>query len=139
MSIEEDIERLNKLVTTKFNNDYSIDNIDKEAIEHLLSDYTRQKQINEEHQKINGELREKVKKLEEENRMFKNNKVLVSRYFKLKDNSIPKQKIEDKIEELKEENYQISLESKVVFDTGIMKNNLKIQVLQELLQESEDK
>ena len=51
MSIEEDIERLNKLVTTKFNNDYSIDNIDEEAIEHLLSDYTRQKQINEEHQK----------------------------------------------------------------------------------------
>ena len=37
----------------------------KEAIEHLLSDYTRQKQINEEHQKINGELRKKVKELEE--------------------------------------------------------------------------
>lgn len=37
------------------------------AIEHLLSDYTRQKQINKEHQKINGELREKVKELEEEN------------------------------------------------------------------------
>lgn len=68
MSIEEDIERLNKLVTTKFNNDYSIDNIDKEAIEHLLSDYARQKQINEEHQKINGELREKVKELECENK-----------------------------------------------------------------------
>lgn len=71
MSIEEDIERLNKLVTTKFNNDYSIDNIDKEAIEHLLQDYTRQKQINEEHQKINGELIEKVKKLEEENNEMK--------------------------------------------------------------------
>ena len=39
-----------------------------EAIEHLLTDYTRQKQINEEHQKINGELREKVKELEEENK-----------------------------------------------------------------------
>ena len=37
----------------------------KEAIEHLLSDYTRQKQINEEYQKINGELRKKVKELEE--------------------------------------------------------------------------
>lgn len=71
MSIEEDIERLNKLVTTKFNNDYSIDNIDKEAIEHLLQDYTRQKQINEEHQKINEELIEKVKKLEEENNEMK--------------------------------------------------------------------
>lgn len=36
-------------------------------LENLLSDYTRQKQINEEHKKINGELREKVKELEEEN------------------------------------------------------------------------
>lgn len=133
MSIEEDIERLNKLVTTKFNNDYSIDNIDKEATEHLLTDYTRQKQINEEHQKINGELREKVKELEE-NRMFKNNKVLVSRYFKLKDNSIPKQKIKDKIEELKEDKenkyYDSFLEERDIEKT--------IEVLQELLQE-EDK
>lgn len=47
-NIEEDIKILNKLVTTKSNNDYSIDNVDKEAIENLLLDYTRQKQINEE-------------------------------------------------------------------------------------------
>ena len=39
----------------------------EEAIENIIADYTRQKQINEEHQKINGELREKVKELEEEN------------------------------------------------------------------------
>ena len=38
-----------------------------EAIENILSDYTRQKQINEEHQKINGELRERVKELDTEN------------------------------------------------------------------------
>ena len=36
-------------------------------LENLLSDYTRQKQINEEHKRINGELRERVKELEEEN------------------------------------------------------------------------
>ena len=41
------------------------------SIEHLLSDYTRQKQINEEHQKINGELRKKVKELEEANNEMK--------------------------------------------------------------------
>ena len=70
------------------------------SIKNILKDYARQKQINEEHQKINGELREKVKELEKENHMFKNNKVLVSRYFKLKDNSIPKQKIKDMFEEL---------------------------------------
>ena len=37
----EDIARIAKLITTKFNNDYSIDNKDKEAIEHILSDYIR--------------------------------------------------------------------------------------------------
>lgn len=40
-SIEEDIARIAKLITTKFNNDYSIDNKDKEALEHILSDYKR--------------------------------------------------------------------------------------------------
>lgn len=34
------------------------------ALENILADYTRQKQTNEEHQKINGELRERVKELE---------------------------------------------------------------------------
>lgn len=40
-SIEEDIARIAKLITTKFSNDYSIDNKDKEAIEHILSAYKR--------------------------------------------------------------------------------------------------
>ena len=37
MTKEQAIEKLNKIITTKFNNDYSIDNIDKEAIETVLS------------------------------------------------------------------------------------------------------
>lgn len=41
----------------------------EEAIENIIADYTRQKQINEEHQKINGGLREKVKELEEERQL----------------------------------------------------------------------
>lgn len=56
----------------------NIDNIEEVPIDILramykdiLSDYTRQKQINEEHQKLNGELREKVKELEEENKNLK--------------------------------------------------------------------
>lgn len=128
-SIEEDIERLNKLVTTKFNNDYSIDNIDKEALENLLSDYTRQKQINEEHQKINGELREKVKKieeqleianskiqeLEEENAMLRksNNiaenvniddvtQVINNSYEEFMSNYIPKQKVKQGLEDIED-------------------------------------
>lgn len=48
-------------------------------------------------------------------------------------------KIKDKIGELKNENYQIALDSEVAFDTGIMKNNLKIQVLEELLQQEDKK
>lgn len=44
----EDIARIAKLITTKFNNDYSIDNKDKEAIEHILSDYKRVLKENEE-------------------------------------------------------------------------------------------
>ena len=50
------------------------------------------------------------------------------------ENSIPVSLVEEKIEELKNESYQISLNSEVAFDSGIMKNNLKIQVLQELLE-----
>ena len=41
-------------------------------IKNILLDYTRQKQINEEHQKLNGELREKVKELEEKNKHLSN-------------------------------------------------------------------
>ena len=128
MSIEEDIERLNKLVTTKFNNDYSIDNIDKETIEHLLQDYTRQKQINEEHRKINGELREKVKELEKENSTLKN---FTSSIFNdtIERDFIPRQNIIDKIEEL--------TNTKGDFATYIATSE-RIKVLQELLQE-EDK
>lgn len=70
-SIEENIERIAKLITTKFNNDYSIDNVDKEAIEELLKAYKELKEIEESHRKENGELREKVKQLEEDNKRLK--------------------------------------------------------------------
>ena len=58
-SIEEDIAITKKLITTKFNNDYSIDNKDKEAIEHILTDYKRL-------QKENEELKEKENKIYKE-------------------------------------------------------------------------
>lgn len=57
----------------------NIDNIEEVPIDILramykdiLSDYTRQKQINEEHRKLNGKLREKVKELEEKNKHLSN-------------------------------------------------------------------
>ena len=42
----------------------------------------------------------RIKELEEENRIFKNKNVLVNRYFKLKDNSIPKQKVKNTLDDI---------------------------------------
>lgn len=69
----------------------------EEAIENIIADYTRQKQINEEHQKINGELREKVKELEEKNRIFALEGSRVKLELYIKENYIPKQAIIDLI------------------------------------------
>lgn len=106
------------------------------AIGHILKDYTRQKQINEEHQKINGELREKVEELEKANRILlaekenwhkeetEQNKELVKSILKdiLENDYIEKQKIKDKIEILKmEEHYDY------------LNNKKTIEILQELL------
>ena len=110
-SIEEDIERISKLITTKFNNDYSIDNVDKEAIEELLKAYKELKEIEESHRKENGELREKVKQLEEENKTLnERNQYLVKYRAKLEkelyesnENYIPVSLVEEKIEEIQKE------------------------------------
>ena len=96
-SIEEDIKRIAKLITTKFNNDYSIDNVDKEAIEELLKAYKELKEIEESHTKENGKLRERVKELEEWNEYYRK-EMLSKEYIKL--NYIPKSKVEEKIVEL---------------------------------------
>lgn len=96
-SIEEDIKRIAKLITTKFNNDYSIDNVDKEAIEELLKAYKELKEIEESHRKENGKLRERVKELEEWNEYYRK-EMLSKEYIKL--NYIPKSKVEETIGEL---------------------------------------
>lgn len=64
-SIDEDIARIAKLITTKFNNDYSIDNKDKEAIEHILSDYERLKGENIRLESENAKLEGRNARLEE--------------------------------------------------------------------------
>ena len=45
-------------------------------------------------------IKARIKELEEENRIFKNKNVLVNRYFKLKDNSIPKQKVKNTLDDI---------------------------------------
>ena len=147
----EDVERLEK-ISKCFT--YSMWAEDTSALRRILQDYTRQKQINEEHQKINGELREKVKELEEENMQKDleiigkeeyteaNMKEIISQYYTANEDCIQKQKIKDKIEELKRQRRELG------FKTYLKKEDIinddreivcKIQGLQELLQESEDK
>ncbi len=83
----------------------------------------------------------RIKELEEENRIFKNKNVLVNRYFKLKDNSIPKQKVKDKIEDIKKGNYSSNYNFKGGRENG---KNFKfgfkvgmLKALKELLEEGE--
>lgn len=115
-SIEEDIARIAKLITTKFNNDYSIDNKDKEAIEHILSAYERVLKENEEYSKqLDLDYVDK--------------------------NYISKKKIEDTIEELKGKLEDISRrreksktkEEKTVLWCLEIRTDERIKTLQELL------
>ena len=54
------------MITTKFNNDYSIDNKDKEAIEHILSDYKRVLEMNKILLKENEQLKNDIKNMYDE-------------------------------------------------------------------------
>lgn len=103
-------------------------------IEELIQDYTRQKQINEEHQKINGELREKVKMLDEAyTGVIKESK----KWFDIAHNSIPKQVIIDKIEELKTKRRGLGFKKYLRREDMLKEDRTifcEIQVLQELLE-----
>lgn len=122
MSIEEDVRRCKELIKIEHANWIGMSN--QSAISNVLAEREQDKK--------------RIKELEEENRIFALEGCKVRLELYIKENYIPKQKIKDKIEELKDENYQISLGSNILLDTQITKNNFKIQVLEELLQE-EDK
>lgn len=97
------------------------------TIEHLINNYTRQKQINEEHQKINGELREKVKELEDK---YILEKVAKEEVEELLEDSIPKQKIKDKLEEINKK-YENSKDENG--ESPYYYPDFTIRILQELL------
>lgn len=88
-SMEEDIKIIVKLLTTKFNNDYSIDNKDKEAIEHILTDYKRVLKENKEllEVKVSASAHNRILELEKENEYlketYKNEKKMKNKYVKL--------------------------------------------------------
>lgn len=125
MSIEEDVKRCKELIKIEHANWIGMSN--QSAISNVLAEREQDKKRIKQLENENGELRERVKELEED--LYSANKI-VEEYI----DSIPKQKIKDKIEELKDENYQISLGSNILLDTQITKNNFKIQVLEELLE-----
>ena len=64
---QEAIERLNRIITTKFNNDYSIDSSDKEAIETVLN---MTKQNSAEIQQKNTEIAEKNAEIEKKGKQI---------------------------------------------------------------------
>ena len=129
MSIEEDVKRCKELIKIEHANWIGMSN--QSAISNVLAEREQDKKRIKQLEKENGELRERVKELEED--LYNTNKI-VEEYI----DSIPKQKIKDKIEELKNEKEQLRIDKNVTWDSQIYKIDLKIQVLQELLQE-EDK
>lgn len=96
-SIEEDIKRCEKLTKPQNANWIGISN--QIAIAHLIEKVKELRAMCEEY----CPKTERIKELEEENRIFKDSNVLVNRYFKLKDNSIPVQKVKDLLTEIQEE------------------------------------
>lgn len=123
-SIEEDIKRCEKLIEPQNANWIGITN--QLAIAHLIEKVKELRAMCEEY----CPKTERIKELEEENRIFKDSNVLVNRYFKLKDNSIPVQKVKDKIEDLK-----LSGGSNGKDNVENLARELVIEVLEELLED----
>ena len=125
---KEDIENLKSLLYT--------DNITicgkRKLVKYYENEILRQKQINEEHQKINGELREKVKGLEAKSKSYN----IAYDLGKAFSNKNWEQKIKDLIKKYEWAtcNYDCNI-SDYKQSQAIGKWN----VLQEILQESEDK
>lgn len=125
-SIEEDIARIEKIITTKFKNDYSIDNKDKEALEHILSDY---KSVIKENKKLNS----KIPNLEQSTEILMEINTTLTNEL---NDSIYKEKIKDKIEEYK----KILLScNRFPNENRIRAINERIIGLQELLEEGDNK
>lgn len=100
-NIEEDIKIIKN--SWLYNDEENVKFIN--AIEHLLSDYTRQKQINEEHKRLNGELREKVKELEEKNKYLSNTSDYETISLECTNLEEQLEIANNRIQELEEENY----------------------------------
>ena len=67
-NIEDDVDELKSIMNLRTDSGFAYSQKNtlslQKAIKNVLADYTRQKEMNEEHQKINGELRERIQELE---------------------------------------------------------------------------
>ena len=94
---EKDIKFIRKYMQDYFFEDIAIkDDFEFEkAIENLLTKYKNLKEIEESHRKENGELRERVKELEEKNRIFALEGSKVRLQIHIENNYIPKLKLKE--------------------------------------------
>lgn len=127
------------------------------AIENILQDYTRQKQINEEHQKTNGELK-KVKELEEYIFVAPNlDEMTATKYLAIQresyvkgraeeqqkakqiiyENYIPKQKIKDVLQNNRNEIFSFTYVDDEQFKPYTMQIDRINKIEKELLEEGE--
>lgn len=121
------------------------------ALEHLIKTYKELKEIEESHRKENGELRERVKELEEENERLKG-KIDVYNWQEkscrdiIDEKYIPIYLVEEKIEELNKEEQElqnsINDEEKEEYSDAnisfeLMDIEIRRRVLQELLEKGE--
>lgn len=156
-SIEEDIERL-KLCST--NQCHICGRYEREECmlernrceQHILSDYKKLqeefKQVDHECdrlEKIDFEKDMKIKELQKENeelresnkKLYEIGQEMCKQDKYTRENYISVQKVKDKIEELKEEIEQLRIERNVTYDSGIYRNQIKIDILQKLLESEE--
>ena len=129
-SIERDIHLLESYagMTHKMNDNQGRPKLDQ-AIEHILSDYKRVL-------KENGELRERIKQLEDTNKkLYEIGKEIGKQHKYTSENYNPKSKVEEKIEELDKEEKR-ELKGTKGQDRYYIKQKYmyKKEVLQELLE-----
>lgn len=135
--MEEDIKTLEELLKASKENDMYEGNKYFKSLEYFIKEYQDLKEIEESHRKENGELREKVKELEEENMQLEAIKDEAIRRYNLE--SIPTSLVEETIEELKPiiNKYEKQIENDEEADLSyeeIRNYACKIEVLQELLE-----
>lgn len=132
-SIEEDVDELKSIMNLRTVSGFAYSQKNtlslQKAIKNVLTDYTRQKQINEEHQRINGELREKVKELEEERDHWHGCFIVAM------ENSIAKEKVKDVLKNNRNEIFSTTYLSREQFRPYEMQIERINKIEQELLGE----